>query len=290
MARDTGFPDEDARSDFERSRRRAEIARLAAWIRRRPGDVNDVLPYDEVVGALGMVSERNLGLQVIPTAQIVGSVDRTRDFDRYFRPRTPALRARWQRLAAAQRRGEAMPPIEVKKIGDMYFVVDGHHRVSIAFARGFTTIDAYVTEVVTRVGADGISVRSDLLLKDHRRLFLERVPLTGEARDRIRMTNAWDYSVLAESVEAWGFRLVQETGQYLSREEVADRWYRDEFSPVVAMARDAGIMAQATDAEVYLFVACERYRLVRSHEWSPEIIDEVGERTTRKPWQPGQFF
>lgn len=288
MVRDTGFPDADARSDFERSRRRANIARLAAWVRGRPGDVNEVLPYDEVVSALGFRSERPLGLQVVPVARIVGSVDRTRDFDRYFRPRSPALRARWQRLAAAQRRGEAMPPVELKKVGDMYFVVDGHHRVSIAFARGFTTIDAQVTEVVTRIGSDGIAVRSDLLLKDHRRLFLERVPLEGVARERIRFTNAWDYSVLAESVEAWGFRLIQEVGEYLPRTVVAGRWYEEEFAPVIEMARAAGIMESSTDAEIYLFVACERYRLVRKHVWTPEIISEVSAQNP--PWQPGKFF
>ncbi|WP_336671887.1 chromosome partitioning protein ParB [Tsukamurella sp. USMM236] len=288
MARDTGFPDEDARTDFERSRRRANIARLASWVRGQPGDVNEVLPYDEVVSALGFVSERALGAQVVPVAQIVGSVDRTRDFDRYFRPRSPALRARWQRLAAAQRRGEAMPPVELKKVGDMYFVVDGHHRVSIAFARGFTTINADVTEVITRIGSGGIAVRSDLLLKDHRRLFLERVPLEGAARERIRFTNAWDYSVLAESVEAWGFRLIQEVGEYLSRAVVARRWYEEEFAPVIEMARAAGIMESSTDAEVYLFVACERYRLVRKHVWTPEIISEVSAQNP--PWQPGKFF
>ncbi|MBS4101518.1 chromosome partitioning protein ParB [Tsukamurella paurometabola] len=288
MARDTGFPDEDARTDFERSRRRANIARLASWVRGQPGDVNEVLPYDEVVSALGFVSERPLGLQVVPVARIVGSVDRTRDFDRYFRPRSPALRARWQRLAAAQRRGEAMPPVELKKVGDMYFVVDGHHRVSIAFARGFSTIDADVTEVVTRIGSGGIAVRSDLLLKDHRRLFLERVPLEGAARERIRFTNAWDYSVLAESVEAWGFRLIQEAGEYLSRDVVARRWYEEEFAPVIEMARAAGIMQSSTDAEVYLFVACERYRLVRKHVWTPEIIHEVSAQNPG--WQPGRFF
>ncbi|CAM3773931.1 chromosome partitioning protein ParB [Tsukamurella ocularis] len=288
MARDTGFPDEDARTDFERSRRRANIARLASWVRGQPGDVTEVLPYDEVVSALGFVSERPLGLQVVPVAQIVGSVDRTRDFDRYFRPRSPALRARWQRLAAAQRRGEAMPPVELKKVGDLYFVVDGHHRVSIAFARGFSTVDADVTEVVTRIGSGGIAVRSDLLLKDHRRLFLERVPLEGAARERIRFTNAWDYSVLAESVEAWGFRLIQEAGEYLSRAVVAGRWYEEEFAPVIEMARAAGIMQSSTDAEVYLFVACERYRLVRKHVWTPEIIHEVSAKNP--PWQPGKFF
>lgn len=75
---------------------------------------------------------------------------------------------------------------------------------------------------------------------------------------------------------------------FLNREEVARRWYDDEFVPVVRMAREAGIMESSTDAEVYFFVAGERYRLVRRHVWSPEIIDEVSEQN--KPWQPGRFF
>ncbi|MDF0530350.1 chromosome partitioning protein ParB [Tsukamurella sp. 8F] len=290
MARDTGFPDADARADFDRARRRASLARLAAWIMRQPGDVAEVLPYDEVIAALGLVSERNLGLQVIEVASIVGSVDRTGDFDRYFRPINPALRARWLRLAAAQRRGESMPPIVVKRVGDMHFVVDGHHRVSIAFARHFETIDAYVTEVVTRVSATGVNARSDLLVKDHRRLFLSRVPLDGAQRDAVRMSDGWDYSRLAESVEAWGFRLMQETGEFAGRPEVARRWFGEEFLPVVRMARAAEILPEATDAELYLFVACERYRLVRRHAWSEEIMDAVSEQARAHGWAPGRFF
>ncbi|GAA4398702.1 ParB N-terminal domain-containing protein [Tsukamurella soli] len=278
MAPDTGFPDADARHDFDRMRRRAAVARLAGWIMRQPGDVTEVLPYGEVVAALGFVSERALGLQVIEVADIVGSVDRTTDFDRYFRPVSPALRARWQRLAAAQRRGESMPPIVVKRVGDMYFVVDGHHRVSIAFARHFETIDAYVTEVVTRVSPAGITARSDLLIKDHRRLFLSRVPLAGEQRAAITMRDAWEYSVLAEMVEAWGFRLMQQTGEFLARAEVARRWFGEEFLPVVRMARAASILSRATDAELYVLVARERYRLVRRHVWSEEIISELSQR------------
>ena len=86
MARDTGFPAADAENDFTRQRRRADVARLVGWLRRQPDDVNTILPFDEVVAALGKVGERHLGLQVIRVETIVGSVDRTRDFDRFFRP------------------------------------------------------------------------------------------------------------------------------------------------------------------------------------------------------------
>src|SRR5919108_4371113 len=110
---DTGFPATDAEHDFLRARRRQVLSRLAAWLRREPDDVSEILPFDEVVAALGRVGERRLGLQSILLESIVGSVDRTRDFDRWFRPRSGRSRERWERLAKAQRRGESIPPIDV---------------------------------------------------------------------------------------------------------------------------------------------------------------------------------
>ncbi|GAA1894567.1 MAG: chromosome partitioning protein ParB [Williamsia herbipolensis] len=282
MARDTGFPDADAENDFSRQRRRAELARLAAWFTRQPADVNTVLPFDEVVAALGRTGETALGLVVVKVSTIVGSVDRTRDFDRLFRPTSARVRARWQRLAAAQRRGEAMPPIVLYRIGDMHFVVDGHHRVSIAIARHIETIDAYVTEIHTRISPEGIHGVSDLALKDHRRLFLSRVPLRGKQAEAITVTDPFDYAELAENVEAWGFRLSQEVGEFLGRDEVARRWFGEEFLPVVRMARRAEISPEATDAELYMWLACERYRLVRRHVWDESIIDELRTAAPRR--------
>jgi ParB-like nuclease domain len=90
---------------------------------------------------------------------VVGTVDSTRDFDRRFRPTSGRVRERWERLALAQRRGEPIPPIDVYRVGDMHFVIDGHHRVSIAMATGATTIDAYVTEVLTQLPLTGIRSR-----------------------------------------------------------------------------------------------------------------------------------
>ena len=281
MKRDTGFPVADAENDFLRARRRQVLARLASWLRRAPDDVNIMLPFDEVVAALGRLGERRLGLQVITLDSIVGSVDRSREFDRRFRPTSGQVRERWQRLALAQRRGEPIPPIEVYRVGDMHFVVDGHHRVSVAHALALKTIDAYVTEVITRLSPNGIRYRGDLLVKDYRRIFLDRVPLVGEARKAVALTDPWDYAELAESVEAWGFRLMQDEGRYLDRLTVAQRWYDEEFVPVVRMLRQAGMIETQTEAEAYMWVSCERYRLIRTHRWDDEVISAVRDSKRR---------
>jgi len=150
---DTGFPLADVENDFLRARRHQAAARLANWIRHRPDSAGRLLPLTEVAGLLGTHSERPLGLQTIPLASIVGTLDARQDFDRRFRPTSNRVRSRWERLALAQRRGEAIPPIQVYRVGGLHFVEDGHHRVSIAMATHQKTIDAYVTEIVTGVPA-----------------------------------------------------------------------------------------------------------------------------------------
>src|SRR5215208_6762381 len=268
----TGLNAADAQDDFLRVRRRRAMSRIAHRLRGEPGDVNVILPFEEVVAALGRTSERQLGLQVVPLDAIVGTVDRTRDFDRQFRPTSGRVRARWERIAAAMRAGESLPPIDVYRIGDLHFVRDGHHRVSVARALCRHDIDAYVTEVTTRVPVDGELRVSDLLLKDHERLFGERVPLPAGAREPLRVSDPWDYSVLAEGVEAWGFRVMQDRGAFMDREQVAAEWYEREYVPVVAMLRDCGLIGPGTETDSYLRLSAERYRLMRTHQWTDEVL------------------
>jgi hypothetical protein len=145
----TGFPRADVENDFLRARRRQFVAMLADRMRGGHGDGNRLLPLDEVVGQLGWRGQRQLGLRTIRLDSIVGTVGARRDFDRRFRPTSARPRSRWEQLALAQRRGTAIPPIEVYRVGDLHFVADGHHRVSIAAATRQHLIDAYVTEVLT---------------------------------------------------------------------------------------------------------------------------------------------
>ncbi len=275
MAMDTGFPDSDAQTDFSRARRRHVAADIARRLRREPDDVNQILPFDEVVAALGRRGERRLGLETIDLDSIVGTVDRTREFDRGFRPTSRAGKQRWQGVAKAMRRGQAMPPIDVYRIGSLHFVRDGHHRVSVARAMGLDVIEAAVTEIQTEVGAGADVKLHDLALKGHERLFFERVPLPVELRDRVALrTGSW-YAGLAEGVEAWGFRAMQARGEFLSREAVAGEWFEEEFAPVVAMLRDHDLIGDQTDAEAYARIVSLRYLLLRTHEWDAEVLERL---------------
>jgi hypothetical protein len=278
----TGLSGLDAQHDFIRARRRATVAKLVARLRGEPDDVGVVLPYEEVIQALGFVSERSAGLQVVALDQIVGSVGRGRDFDRRFRPTSGRSRGRWEQIAAAARRGEAFPPVDLVKVGELHFVRDGHHRVSVARALGRTDIDAYITEVITRLNASQAMKLSDLPLKSHERVFFERVPLPSRARAEIKLSDPDDYDELAEAVEAWGFRAMQSQGEPLDRQQTAELWLETEYRPVVAMLREAGLVNDCTDTEAYMNIAAERYRLLRTHDWTEDVLRQVLEGRRRR--------
>jgi hypothetical protein len=282
----SGFPESDAQSDFSRARRARLLAEISRRLRREPDDVGLMLPFEEVVEALGRTGQHDLGLQIVPLDAIVGSVDRTVDFDRGLRPTSARLRSRWERIAAAQRRGEALPPVSLYKIGDLYFVRDGHHRVSVAKSLGREDIDAYVTEVTTRIKLGDDTRVSDLPLKDHERLFRERVPLPPEARARIKVNDPWDYGMLAEAVEAWGFRAMQNRGTYMDRGEVAWHWFKEEYEPVVELLKAGDLIADGeTETEAYMRVAADRYRVLRTHEWSDEVLEQLRRGERRRKWR-----
>ena len=247
MASDTGFPAADAQSDFLRARRARVLEKLRRRLRREPDDVGLILPLEEVLAALGRTGERHLGLRVAELDSIVvGTVDRTKEFDPRFRPTSSRLRGRWERMAEAQRRGQSMPPVALYRVGELHFVRDGHHRVSVARALGRDTIDAYVTEVQTAVGAGRGITLADLPLKDHERLFFERVPLPPAERGRVRLRPAHDYARMAEGVEAWGFRAIQERGAAMTRDEVAAACFEREYLPVVACSARPTSAAERT--------------------------------------------
>ena len=282
---DTGFPTQDAQSDFSRARRRQALSRLARRLRREPDDVNVILPFDEVVEALGRRGERRLGLQTIPLDSIVGTVDRSREFDRAFRPTSSRVRPRWERIALAQRKGQSMPPIDVYRLGELHFVKDGHHRVSVARELGYDVIEAYVTEVITELGADRAIRPHDLALKSHERLFFERVPLAPEARSQIKLSDEWRYAALAEAVEAWGFRASQVRGEQLSRADVASAWFEEEYLPVVEMLREADLIRRGTETESYMRVAHLRYLILRTHSWDDDVIEAVRRELQTPSWE-----
>src|SRR3954466_14078386 len=162
----TGLTSADAQDDFLRARRRQAVSRLARFLTRERGDIGVILPFREVVASLGRTGERDLGMHAIPLDSIVGPVDRRSGFAREFRPTTSRGRTRWERIAAVMRRGDPLPPISVYRIGEGHFVQDRHHRVSVARSLGLRDIDAFVTEVLTKIGADRVLRLADLPSND----------------------------------------------------------------------------------------------------------------------------
>lgn len=278
----TGSPSQDAQHDFSRARRARLLSDIARRLRREPDDVGLILPFEEVIEALGRTGQVDRGLKVVQLDAIVGTVDRAADFDRGFRPTSQRLRSRWERIAAAQRRGEAMPPVSLFLVGELYFVRDGHHRVSVAKSQGRDDIDAYVTEVTTRLKLGADLTVSELPLKDHERLFRERVPLSAGQRARISLSDPWDFGWLAEMVEAWGFRMMQERGHFADRHEVAKRWFEHEYVPVSEMLAEGGLTERGeTETDAYMRLAGQRYMILRTHEWSDEVIDQLRDSEKR---------
>jgi hypothetical protein len=283
MLRDTGSPRQGAESDFLRVRRHQTLSKLAARMRGDSQVLTETLSFNDVVDALGRRGEHDRGLQLIPLDQIVGSVDKVRDFDRRFRPTSDRSRQRWERLAEKSRMGEYLPPIDVYQLGNLYFVRDGHHRVSVARAQGATDIDAHVVQIDTVVDTEGIGGPRDLEGKNWGLRFLQRVPLTGERRAGVSCTDPTDYHRLAEMIEAWACRLMHSEQAYFDKESMARRWYDEEYTPVVALIDDAGVRGDAeTGADAYIRVAGERYRLIREHDWNRDVMERIAATQSRR--------
>ena len=271
-----GGPQLAAGAGFDREPRRRALSRIAARLRSEPDDVSAMLPFEEVVAALGRRGQTDLGVQKIRLDTVVGTVDRRPDtFDRAFRPRTNDVRGRWERVAAARRQGIELPPIDVYRIGELHFVQDGHHRVSVARALGEETILARVRLVITELGAGRDLELRDLPLKRHERVFHERVPLPRAKRRRIELSDEWRYAQLATLVESWAFRASHHREDLLSREHAAEAWFDEEYEPVTRVLHEVGAGGSGTETERYLRVATLRFLLLQTHDWTDDVVERL---------------
>ena len=284
---------EQSERDFSRARRKAFLRRIGAYLRRDPAS-NQLLSFDEVKGALGIVSQNYLGLREVPVAKIIGSVGRHGDFDRTFLPSKPDLSTRWRRIDEIMHRAEELPPVSLYKIGDAYFVQDGNHRVSVARQQGVEMIDAEVVELRSRVPVDSALTARDLLHKlEHRRL-LERLPIDRVLPEiKVQFSDVADYRRLATYIEAHGFRVSQLWKRYVSPEEVLGDWYEYHYRPVAEMIREERVLdafPDRTELDLYLWIVNHRERLAleaRDEKISPRAAkDDILKNTSRRRRPP----
>jgi hypothetical protein len=284
---------EQSERDFSRARRKAFLRRIGAYLRRDPAS-NQLLSFDEVKGALGVVSQNYLGLREVPVAKIVGSVGRHRDFDRTFLPSKPDLGTRWRRIDEIMHRAEELPPVSLYKIGGAYFVQDGNHRVSVARQQGVEMIDAEVVELRSRVPVDSALTARDLLHKLEHRHFLERLPIDRVLPEiKVELSDVADYRRLATYIEAHGFRTSQLWKRYVSPEEVLGDWYEYHYRPIAEMIREERVLdafPDRTELDLYLWIVNHRERLAleaRDEKISPRAAkDDILKNTSRRRRPP----
>ena len=258
-------------SDFRRARRRAAIEQVMARLRGRSVDL---LPFDEVRSKLKGRVARPLGLQEIPLNAIVGSVGRYVDFTRSFLPRQDSDEERWARVQLAAKDLGGLPPIQVYKIGDVYFVRDGNHRVSVARQFEQTYIQAYVTEIQTRVLISPDIQPKDLILKAQYADFLEHTRL-DEIRPgaELNLTIAWRYHKLLDHIQDHHYFMGLDQQREVSYPEAVAHWYDEVYLPVVEVIRRRGMLrdfAERTETDLYLWLLEHRAELEEALGWEVE--------------------
>ena len=152
---------EQARSDFQKARFKAFINRAWATLSGKP---TTLLSYDEIKEKLRIGGPIYRGVKTVPVEQIAGSLNRYHEFDSVFLPASDQLAARWQSVNRAFYQEISLPPVVLYKVGQVYFVVDGHHRVSVARQQGQIYIEAEVRECATRVNLTADIRPEDLII------------------------------------------------------------------------------------------------------------------------------
>ncbi|MBK6325788.1 MAG: hypothetical protein IPF56_07570 [Chloroflexi bacterium] len=259
--------DKFANDDFQRALRRGFLRKLVARI---TGQENELLPYSEVRSQLPFQGQHDLGQQTIPIDKIVGSVGRYRDFDRAYLPTQTATAQRWIGISKARYKDIDLPPIEAYKIGEVYFVKDGNHRVSVARERQQVFIDAYVTEIDIPVTLTADMGLSDVLeLKDYAH-FLQQTGLRSLQPDAdLQLSNAELYGRLHEHINAHRWYISQERGYEVPYPEAVASWYNTVYQPLADVLQNQGLPQAFPNLTL-----TDLYLLISEYQWLRRAADE----------------
>ena len=264
---------------FTQARRRAFLRDVWSHLRRRP---NDLVPYHEIRRRVSPQGESFRGLQTVPIERIVGSMDRFRDFDRAFLPRVRHTKARWTSIDRAWHQETGLPPVQLYRVGDVYFVKDGNHRVSVAREHGQEFIDAEVTEAHVRAPLSSTMTPKELLLQAEYAEFLGRTDLDKLRPDHdLRPTDLGGYDELWAHIEGHRRWLEEEFEKRpVGLREAVERWYDRVYLPIVRLARQRRICRTfpgRTETDLYLWLMRRRDDLYDRYRRTREPYDSAAE-------------
>ena len=270
---------------FDAARRDALMSDLVRAVRGLP---SDLLPFDAVRETLRLKSFVDRGLHEVPLDQIVGSLGRVQEFNRAFLPREESLRGRWRQVWDLAEGPAGFPPIELFKVGDAYFVVDGHHRVSVLRSMGAPTVEARVKEYLTPVPLESTETLEQVLLKQGLAEFLEATGLAPAHRDDLRVSAAHGYDRLLEHVAVHRYYRSQQESREIPWPEAVASWRDAVYRPMVEIIRGSGIMKsfpRRTETDLYLFTMDHLHHL-REQYGDDRIPPESAVEELRRSVEP----
>ena len=258
---------EQARADFQRARFKAFMNRVWGALSGQP---STLLSYDEIKEKLHIGGPIYRGMKTVGVDQIAGSLNSYHEFDRVFLPASDKLAERWQRVSSAFYEEISLPPVVLYKVGQVYFVVDGHHRVAVAREQGQLYIEAEVRECATRVNITPNIKPEDLEILGNKVRFLERTSLDSLKPDSyIKLTIPDGFDRMLEHIAVHRYFMGIDWKRDISEEEAIAHWYDNVYMPVITVIRDTDILREfptKTEGDLYLWVLDHQRYLVEAGE------------------------
>lgn len=282
---------EQARADFQRARFKAFLNQVWGALSGQP---STLLSYDEIKEKLHVGGPIYRGVKTVRVAQIVGSLNRYQDFDRVFLPKYNELQQRWTSVNRAFYQEISLPPVVLYKVGEIYFVVDGHHRVSVAREQGQMFIEAEVRECATRVNITPNIRPEDLEILEDKVNFLERTSLDDLIPDaNIKLTIPDGFDRMLEHIAVHRYFMGLDLKRDISEQEAIIHWYDTVYLPIVKVIRDTEILKEfpgKTEGDLYLWVLDHQHYLEKEEGLPlqpPEeaarnfVVEDVKKRTRK---------
>lgn len=244
-----------ASRDWERAQRQAFVESVVSALPFAQS--SDLLSFEDVKQRLKLAQRNYRGIQEVDLDQIRGSVGRYRDFTASFNPRKPQMRDRWIRVSAAAGSGE-VPPVELFKVGDAFFVMDGNHRVSAARQAGAPTIQAHVWEFTAPTGLSAHADLDELLIREEYANFLEQTHLDQLRPEQdITFTVPGKYNELLAQIAWYQDVLTRIDGEPCSYENAVTSWYDMIYTPAVQIIQHSDALEHfpgRTEADLFVWM------------------------------------
>lgn len=250
------------RADFSRARFKSFINQVFSVLR---GQRNNLLSYDDIKEKLRIGGPIYRGMKTVRVDQIAGSLNRYHEFDRAFLPKEDQLANRWQKVDRAFYEDIHLPPVVLYKVGQVYFVVDGHHRVSVAREQGQEFIEAEVRECATRINITPDIRPEDLEILGSKVDFLERTGLDKLRPDaNIKLNIPDGFTRMLEHIAVHRYFMGLDFKRDISEHEAVTHWYDKVYLPIVTIIRESGLLDEfpdKTEGDLYLWTLDHQHYL-----------------------------